>query len=138
MKKTILKVAVCGLLAAVIAVIPNRSFGEDKKDEKHAGEAQKGEKSKRDTLPFHGKITSVDKAAKTVTIGQRTFQVTPDTKISKGGNPATLDDAAVDEEAGVAYKKSEDGKLTAVSLRFGPKPEAQEKPKKEKKEKKDK
>ena len=131
MKKSILKLAVFGLLTSAIAVMPVRSFGgEAAKEEKPAAGSEATPKPKSDTMPFKGKIASVDKAAKTLTVGERTFQITADTKIMKGGKPATLDDAVAGEEVGGVAKKSADGKLTVQSLRLGPKPEAEAKPEK--------
>ncbi|MBI3415519.1 MAG: hypothetical protein HY043_09395 [Verrucomicrobia bacterium] len=82
----------------------------------------------------------MDKTAKTITIeGKdkgRTIHVTSATKIRKAGKPATFDDATAGEEVGGLAKKAPDGKLEAVSLRVGPKPEAEKKPGKAKGEKK--
>ena len=82
-------------------------------------------------LPYRGKITSVDKQAKTVTIGERVFQVTSDSKITKAGKPATLDDVTAGEEVGASYKEGADKKSELVSLRLGAKPAAPSKEKKE-------
>ncbi|HMP82414.1 MAG TPA: DUF5666 domain-containing protein [Verrucomicrobiota bacterium] len=117
MKKNILRLTVLALLAALVVVVPARSFGEDK-----PADSTESAKPKRDTFPFRGKVGAVDKEAKTFTVGERTFQVTADTKIMKAGKAATLDDAVVGEEVGGAAKKTEDGKLIATSVRFGPKP----------------
>ena len=84
-------------------------------------------------LPFRGKIGAVDKQAKTIKVGERTFQVTADTKIAKAGKPATLDDASVDEEVGGSYREGLDKKLNLVSLRIGARPDAQPKPDEKKK-----
>ena len=73
-------------------------------------------------IPFRGKIASVDKQAKTIKVGERTFQVTSDTRIMKAGKPATLDDATVGEEVGGAYREGADKKLNVVSLRIGARP----------------
>lgn len=125
MKKSILKLIALGLLAAVIAGAPARSIGQDS-----PSDSAEAAKPKRDTFPFRGKVGSVDKAAKTFTIGERTFQITADTKIVKDGKSATLEDAVVGEDVGGVAKKTDDGKLIATSVRFGAKPDAPEKPKK--------
>jgi hypothetical protein len=78
-------------------------------------------------IPFGGKITALDKQAKTVTLGKRVFHVTSETKIMKNEKPATLDDATVGEEVGGAYKQDAEKKMHLVSLRIGPKPEAPKK-----------
>ena len=51
-------------------------------------------------IPFNGKIALMDKQAKTVKVGERVFQVTSTTRITKDNKPATLDDAKVGEEVG--------------------------------------
>jgi len=75
-------------------------------------------------VPFHGKLDSVDKTAKSIKSGERTFQVMPTTKITKDGvQPGTLEDAKVGESIGGAYREGDGGKYQLVSLRLGPKPE---------------
>ena len=74
------------------------------------------------SLPFSGKIASLDKVAKTVTVGERVFHVTSTTRFIKDAKPATFEDAKVGEEVGIAYREGEDKKLNLVSLRIGPKP----------------
>lgn len=120
--------ALVSLLAAGLALAPTQGFAEEKKPEK-AGAAEKksapkGEK-KEGRIPFHGKLAAVDKNAKTITVGERTFQITSETKLSKSGKPATLDDGVVGEEVAGNYQKADDGKLHAKSVRFGAKPEGE-------------
>ena len=71
--------------------------------------------------PFHGRLVAVDKTAKTITVGKRTFHVTSETKIKKAGKPATLDEGVAGEEVSGYVKPKEDGKLVATSVNFGPK-----------------
>jgi hypothetical protein len=92
-------------------------------------EKAKAEKKAPASLPFHGTLDGVDKTAMTIKVGERTFQVTSKTKISKAGKPATFDDAQPGEEVAGAYAQGEGGKLNLISLRFGPKPVAAEKKK---------
>jgi hypothetical protein len=125
MRKNILRIAVLSLLAVAIAVAPTQALAQETK-EKPAAEKKDAPKGDRG-IPFRGKITALDKAAKTVTVGERVFQVTSDTKIRKLGKPATLADGAVGEEIGGTYTKGDDGKLTAKTMRFGPKPEGEAK-----------
>ena len=73
--------------------------------------------------PFHGKLAGVDKTAKTITVGKRTFQITSETKISKAGKPATLEAAVVGEEVSGYIKTGDDGKLVATTVHLGPKAE---------------
>ena len=104
-----------------------------------AAEKEKKEGKTRGT-PYAGKVGAVDKAAKTVTIAtkekSRTYQITSETRISKAGKPATLDDVTVGEEA-AAYGHEESGKYIAQSLRVGPRPEGEGKGKTKGKEKKE-
>ena len=71
--------------------------------------------------PFHGKLAAVDKVAKTITVGKRTFQITAQTKIKKSGKPATLEDGIVGDAVSGYIKPSAEGKLTATTINFGPK-----------------
>lgn len=129
MKKSILKIAMFSLLVAALAGPSSPAFGqevkkEDKaKKEKAAGDTTEKAPNKQGFIPFHGKIDAMDKTAKTIKVGTRTMQVTSETKIKKAGQPATLATAAVGEEVGGTYKKTDDGKLLLQSLRIGPKPE---------------
>lgn len=94
-----------------------------------ADEKPKTEQKANRALPFRGKLDAVDKQAKTIKVGERTFQVLAETKIAKAGKPATLDDAKAGEEVAGAYREGADKKLNLVSLRIGAKPDAA--PKKE-------
>lgn len=49
----------------------------------------------------------------------RVFSVTAATKISKYGQPATLQDARPGDDVGGYTMKTTDGKLVALSVRFG-------------------
>ncbi|MSU58214.1 MAG: hypothetical protein EXS35_08545 [Pedosphaera sp.] len=127
MKNSLVKYAVCGLLALAVAGAPTQMFGQEKKKDAPAPEKKEpaaGEK-KKGSPPIRGKIGAVDKTAKTVTIGQTTIQITSETKIQKGGKEATLDDAAVGEDAMAMVNKSDDGKVTARRLQIGPRPEGE-------------
>lgn len=125
-----MKSLLAGLVAAVIvaslALTTSVGAEKDKKEGKTRG------------TPYAGKVGAVDKAAKTVTIAtkekSRTYQITSETRISKGGKPATLDDVTVGEEA-AAYGHEEGGKYIAQSLRVGPRPEGEGKGKAKEKKK---
>jgi hypothetical protein len=136
MKKSMIKIAVFSLLVAALAVPSSQVFGQEAKPKPAKEKAEKPPPKKPETAPLHGKIAAVDKVAKTIKVGEHTYQITSETKINKAGKPATLDDAAVGEEVGGSYKKTEGGKLILQSLRIGKKPEGGE-PKKEKKPKKE-
>lgn len=114
---------VIGLVVVSWALVGVQPYATAQPDE---GAAEKKPASGK-VLPFNGKVKAVDQDANTVHVGTRTFQITPDTKIVKGGKPATLADAEVGEVVGGAYRKSDDGKLITVSIRFGPKPDKEKK-----------
>jgi hypothetical protein len=71
--------------------------------------------------PFNGKLAAIDKQAKTIVVGKRTFQITSETKIKKAGKPATLEDGVVGEPVSGYVKPIGDGKLVATMVNFGPK-----------------
>ena len=89
-------------------------------DKKASTEATATEKAAKPG-PFHGKLAALDKFAKTITVGKRSFQITSETKIKKGGKPATLEDGVVGETVSGYFKPSADGKLIATTINFGPK-----------------
>ena len=127
MLKSILRFSALGFLCAGITALPGLALAQTTNKppvEKKASSEKKEGKKKHGAGPFHGSLASVDKVAKTITVGKRTFQITSETKIKKAGKPATLDDGVVGEDVGGYFKTTEDGKLMATSVRFGPKPEA--------------
>jgi hypothetical protein len=76
------------------------------------------------SIPFRGKISSVDAKAKTFSIvGKETTRVitiTDQTKITKQGAEATMKDVVADEEVRGSYWKKDDGSLEARSVKLGP------------------
>lgn len=139
MKTFTFRFAVLSLLVAALAVAPGQSFGQEVKKEgkKVAAEkAEPGAKKKGGGMPLGGKIAKVDKTAKSITVGETTVMITSETRITKAGKPAVFDDAVVGEEVGIFYVKGEDGKLTARSVRIGPRPEGAAKKEGEQKGKK--
>lgn len=128
MKKSIVHIGLLALLIGAIGFIPSPALGQAAKAESNQKaspeKAQKSAKNPR-ALPFRGKVTAINKTAKTVTVGERVFHLTADTRILKGGNKATLEDAVVGEEVGGSYRKADDGKLMVQMIRFGPKPDTQ-------------
>lgn len=114
------------MLAAVFVAAPTQGFAQDKAKGNPAIEKQEVPEgqSKKGRTPFNGKIPSVDKTAKTITVGERIFQIISETRLKKGGKPATLDDATVGEAIGGNYQKGGDGKLNARTVNLGPKPQA--------------
>jgi hypothetical protein len=123
MKKLILS-GFAGLLAIVIVGTPIALHAQAT-NAPTAKKAPAAKKPGNDQLPFRGKVKSVDNNAKTLSVGNETFQITSETKIIKMGKPATLADGEEGEQVAGSYKKEADGKLNAVSIRFGPKPIAE-------------
>jgi len=121
------KLLIASLLAAFAVTLPLRAAdpapgGDTPKKPAVAGEAKKA--GKVQVAPFRGKLTAVDKLAKTITVGERVFQITSKTKLVKAGKPCVLEGAVVGEDLGGQYKTADDGKLEALSVRFGAKPDA--------------
>jgi Cu/Ag efflux protein CusF len=117
MNKFILKAGLAGLLAVALAGTPLAVRAQT-----NAAAPASPKKATNRVLPFHGKLKAVDNSAKTISVGKETFQVTSATKITKLAKPATLEEGAVGDDVAGSYRKDADGKLIAVSLRFGPKP----------------
>lgn len=137
MKKTILKMVVCALFVAPAllrgqetnnampspaqplpppAVAPAASAS----TETPATNAPAKPKKMRTTLAITGKASNVDTNAMTLTVGKHTFEITSDTRITKGGLPAILSDISVDDKVGVSYKKDGD-KFDALTINDGKK-----------------
>ncbi len=120
MKKTLLKISLFSLLAVGIAANPLSVSAQST----NKPPAEKKEEKKARPIPFHGTLTAIDKGAKTITVGERVFQVTSETKVFKGDKtPATLDQGEVGSSITGTYKKGEAGKLLAYTIHFGTKGE---------------
>jgi len=128
MKTNILKITALSLLAAALVAAPAAVRAAEKTNAPAAGESPAKHKNSSETVPFHGKLAAVDTKAMTIKVGERTFEITSTTKLTKDGVPATLADAKVGEEVGGAYKRTAGGadkKLIATSVRFGAKSEGE-------------
>ena len=98
-------------LVSVIAItlVATNVSAADKKAPKDAG--------------TNGKITAVDKEAKTITVGGRVIAVDDTTVITDSGKPAKFENLKVGADATVAtFKLGE--KLTATSIKTGTVPAA--------------
>ena len=126
MKKSILRTGLAGLLVLALTASPTLLLAQTNTNkaptEKKATVKDAAEK-KPVAGPFHGKLAALDKTAKTITVGKRTFQVTSETKIHKAGKPATFEEGVVGEEVSGYVKPTDDGKLVATTVNFGPKVE---------------
>ena len=128
MKRSIPRLAALSLLAFLCACPSSSLRAQNTNSAKAAKTEAKPHTGKKPSAgPFNGKLVSVDKAAKTIMVGKRTFYITAETRLNKDGKPATLSDAIVGEVASGYVKPAEDGRLIATTVNFGPKPKTAEK-----------
>jgi hypothetical protein len=123
MKNSIVRVLLASLISLSVYAAPVAAFAQTTNKapvEKKSVTPVDNEKTPKPG-PFHGKLVAIDKVGKTITVGKRTFQITSDTKLKKGGKPATLEAGVVGEMVSGYVKPSADGKLVASSVNFGPK-----------------
>ena len=125
MTNRIFRALAAALLAISIAGTPAQLLAQTNKDKTAKPNIEKKETpdKKPSAGPFHGKLAAVDKIARTITVGKRTFQITSETRINKAGKPATLDAGVIGEEVSGYVKPIDDGKLMATKVNFGPKTE---------------
>jgi hypothetical protein len=131
MKNHISKIMVLSLFATALLVMPMFAHAQDanNKNAPSASDQTTNPKpAKHGIIPFHGKIDAVDTTAMTLKVGARTFEITADTKIFNNDEPATLSDGKAGEPVRGTYKKTEAGKLEAVTLHFGAKTGEKPKP----------
>jgi hypothetical protein len=121
-------IALFTLVTAALITAPVAVRAEDKAPA--ATETKPAKQKNADATPFHAKVTAVDAAGSTITLGELKLNVTAETKISKDGKTATLADFAAGDDAHGSYKTDADGKKNALSLRTGQK--APKAPKKKK------
>jgi hypothetical protein len=112
--KITLKLTFLACIAAALVAVPAVSRADDSTNAAAATPAPK-----KHSLPFKGKVASVDPAAMTFTVGTMTIGITSTTKITKDGQPAVFSDITMGETVRGAYKKDDAGKLTASLVRIG-------------------
>ena len=122
MTRKIAKITTLSLFAVAVVAMPVLSRAQDNNAPAAPNQTAPAKPKKHNNPPFHGKLSAVDTNAKTLTVGALTLQVTPDTKITKDGQPATLSDGVVGQPVSGSYKKTDDGKRDAVTVHFGVKP----------------
>jgi hypothetical protein len=107
--------------AALAAAILASPFFAQAADKEAPADAPKTQNQAR--LPFNGKISAVDKNAKTITLEgkekARVFLITSETRIRKERKPATLDEVQVGERVGGSYRESAEGKMELLTLNVG-------------------
>jgi len=127
MKKSIIRLGLLTFMASAIACAPVQLLAQA--TNKIPADAKAGAPGTNAVAPakapkggpFNGKLAAIDKVARTIVVGKRTFQVTSETKIKKSGKPATFDDGVVGEPVSGYVKPAADGKLIATTINFGPK-----------------
>ena len=99
-------------------------------DKPAQNEAKEANDKKPAKYPFSGKLAAVDKQAMTLSIAgkekNRVLHITSETRITKAGKPATLQEGVAGEEVAGQAIKNADGTEKAATVRFGPKPGAKE------------
>src|SRR5439155_22958378 len=117
MKKIISLVVLTALISSAPAGVGATEGSRDK-----SAQAPKSE-NKPKQMPFRGKVSAVDKTTKVITLEgkekSRSFQVTSETKITKDGKPAVLDDVTAGESVGGRAKENEAGKWESRTLHMG-------------------
>jgi hypothetical protein len=112
MNKRLLKILLLTIITAAITAMSLVSRADD------AGAAAPAKPAK---AKFSGQVTAVDVNAKTFTVGDQTFTLTDDSKISRNGQEATLADVVVGDPAKGSYTTGADGKLDVTKVGFGKK-----------------
>lgn len=127
MIKSIWRIGAAALLAAAIAGLPAQLLAQSTNnpaaDQKSTTARKDSAAKKKKGHPFHGNLAAVDKAAKTIKVGQSIYHISSETKITKAGKPAGLEDGVVGEYVSGSVKPTADGKMTATTLHFGAKAE---------------
>ncbi len=120
MKTSVLRITALSLVAIVMLAAPAALRAAESTYAPAGGQeaASKHKRPEHTTVPFHGKLTAVNTNAMTITVGDRTFEITSETKITKDNVPANLADGVLGEMVGGAFRKGADGKLTATMIHF--------------------
>ena len=119
MMKSILRIGALSLLVAAMAAAPNQLLAQS--TNKPAADKSAPVAKKKGAHPFHGKLAAVDKVVKTIKVGESIYQINSETKITKDGKPATLEDGVVGDPVSGFAKPSGDGKMAATTVHFGAK-----------------
>ena len=113
MNKRLLKISLLTIVAAAITGLGLLARADDTNA---VAASDKPAKQK-----FHGPVTAVDTNAMTFTVGDQTFTVTSESKLTRNGQTATLADTVVGDPAHGSYTTGADGKLDVTKVRFGKK-----------------
>ena len=125
MIKSVFRAGTLSLLAAALVSMPVQILAQSTNQPPAAKKSTAAKKDastkKKSAHPFHGNLAAVDKTARTIKLGESIYQLTSETKITKDGKPAILDDAVVGEPVSGYAKPTADGKMTATTVHFGAK-----------------
>jgi hypothetical protein len=129
MKKLISQIALPGLVALALVTVPGAGHAQDNTNNitNNSTPASAPVIKQKVRAAFGGKITAVDTAAMTLTVGTQTINVTSETIIMRNGKRATLSDILVGDMAVGGFKKDDAGKLNATSIRVMVKPKNEKK-----------
>ena len=120
MKNHLAKITSFGLVAIALTLAPAITRAQDATN---APAPAQSTPKKHGGLPFHGKVSAVDTAKETLTVGKLTLSITSLTKITNATNgaPAILDDISVGENISGSYLTDDSGQLNAKTIHIGSK-----------------
>lgn len=121
MKNQIAKLTMFTLVAAALLALPALSRAGSPTNAPAASHAKPPKKA-ASSLPFRGTVTALDSNTMTLTVGERIFNISSETKITKDGKPAVLADGVAGEPVSGSYRKGADDKLNAATIHFTTKP----------------
>jgi hypothetical protein len=119
MRKYTAKIALIGLIAAGIAAPLLLSAQDASTNATDTAAAPATPHKHKHGVLFHGTVDSLDTNAMTLTVGGLTFDITPKTKFTSNGEPATLADGVLGEKVSGFYRTNKDGALNAMVVHFG-------------------
>jgi ribosomal protein S1 len=109
-----------GAIAAIGLVIPAFALPEPPPVQQQQERPEKAQ-------PFHGKVDSVDNAARTLTVDGKLIYTSDSTKFTKDGKAIKLNQIMAGDEVHGTTRQTYDGKTEAVTVNVGPKPKEKEK-----------
>jgi hypothetical protein len=116
------------LIVCAVVVLANGFSNNLLADEQVNDSPTSTETKPKRPYPFRGKISAIDKEARSITLQgkekSRTFYFTAETKVQKHGKSAKLDDAVVGDEVAGTVLADANGRLVLRTVRFGPKPDS--------------
>jgi hypothetical protein len=113
--KNLVKFTTLSLLTAALIAAPDWSRAQNAGTNAPASAATAP--SKR-SLPFTGKVATMDASAGVFTVGELKLAVTSTTKITTNGVPATLADFKVGDSVSGAYRTAADGTKNVTTLKL--------------------